>query len=73
MGLRTRLRFYLPIAAHTVLENIFTSQPIIEYHKSTRNQHIQQLYAKGELMSDLSKMFGVSPQRISQIVHGQHH
>ncbi len=72
-GLEARLRFY-QISAKIVLNNVFTGQsPHILHQKaiSARNQHIKRLYADGELMSDLSREYGVSRQRISQIVHGQ--
>ena len=72
-GLETLLRFYRQ-AAKTVLNNIFIGQspPILRQKAlSARNQRIKRLYAEGELMSDLSREYGISRQRISQIVHGQ--
>jgi hypothetical protein len=37
--------------------------------KIVRNNLIRQRYAEGDLMSDLSSEYGLSRQRISQIVH----
>lgn len=72
-GLETQLRFYRQ-AAKTVLNNIFVGQSpqiLIQKALSARNQRIRQLYAAGEFMSDLSREYGISHQRISQIVHGR--
>jgi len=71
-GFSPQLRFY-PDVAKTVLFHTFSEfSPSIQHQKavSSRNQRIRQLYADGELMIDLSKMYGISCQRISQIVHG---
>jgi Mor family transcriptional regulator len=35
----------------------------------TRNQQIRERYAAGERLSDLAREFGISPQRVYQIVH----
>ncbi len=40
-------------------------------HLVDRNQQIRDRYDAGESLSDLAKAFGISPQRISQIIHGR--
>jgi DNA invertase Pin-like site-specific DNA recombinase len=72
-GLETRLRFYR-LAAKTILNNVFKGQsPRILQTKTllTRNQSIQALYAEGSLMADLADDYGISHQRVYQIVYGQ--
>ena len=72
-GLETRLRFYR-LAAKTILNNIFTGQsPRVLQAKTilTRDQSIQARYAEGSLMADLADDYGISHQRIYQIVYGQ--
>ncbi len=34
-----------------------------------RNQQIRERYTAGERLSDLARKFGISPQRVYQIVH----
>ncbi len=74
-GVQTPLRLHLVMAACQLLETIFPGVPrrrtCPNPAKVTRNEFIRQRYAAGELMSDLSKEFGISSQRISQIVHDQ--
>ncbi|KAB2902110.1 MAG: hypothetical protein F9K27_17705 [Anaerolineae bacterium] len=72
-GLETLLRFYRR-AAKIVLNNIFIGQsPRILQAKTllTRNQSIQALYAEGELLCDIAQDYGISYQRVWQIVQGQ--
>jgi len=72
-GLETLLRFYRR-AAKTVLNNIFIGQsPRILQAKTllSRNQRIQALYAEGELLCDIAQDYGISSQRVWQIVQGQ--
>ncbi|MFC1959251.1 helix-turn-helix domain-containing protein [Chloroflexota bacterium] len=37
-----------------------------------RNQAIRARYKTGESLSDLARLFGLSPQRVYQIVRGKH-
>lgn len=72
-GLETQLRFYRQ-AAKTVLNNIFIGQPSRILQAKTllsRNQRIQALYAEGELLCDIAQDYGISYQRVWQIVQGQ--
>lgn len=72
-GLETLLRFYRR-AAKTVLNNIFIGQPPRILQAKTllsRNQRIQALYAEGELLCDIARDYGISSQRVWQIVQGQ--
>ena len=39
--------------------------------QTNRNQHIRERHAAGETISDLAREFGISPQRMSQIVRGK--
>ena len=39
--------------------------------KPARNQEIRARYGQGETMVDLAATFGVSQQRVSQIIRGQ--
>lgn len=73
-GLGTRLRFYMELAPTLVLEHIFTELPPKVAQQNAilaRNQDILARFALGELGSDLAKEYGLSHQRISQIVYGQ--
>lgn len=69
------LRPQLLIAAFQMLEAIFPGVPQRRTPPNppqvTRNTSIRQRYAEGEPMSDLAREFGISFQRISQIVHYQ--
>ena len=49
----------------------FPEKPINLSHvkKSERNAQIRARYANGEALSDLAREFGLSPQRVYQIVH----
>lgn len=38
-----------------------------------RNAQIRDLAARGEAQSDIASAFGLSPQRVFQIVHGRNH
>ena len=72
-GLETRLRFYR-LAAKTILNNVFKGQSTRILQAKTvlaRNQSIQALYTEGSLMADLADDFGISHQRVYQIVYGQ--
>jgi plasmid maintenance system antidote protein VapI len=39
--------------------------------KPTRNQEIRERYTKGETVVDLAAAFGISQQRVSQILQGK--
>jgi hypothetical protein len=72
-GLETRLRFYR-LAAKTILNNVFKGQSsrILQAKTIlTRDQRIQAMYAEGSLMADLADYYGISHQRVYQIVYGQ--
>jgi hypothetical protein len=72
-GLETRLRFYR-LAAKTILNNVFKGQSsrILQAKTIlTRDQRIQAMYAEGSLMADLADDYGISHQRVYQIVYGQ--
>ena len=72
-GLETRLRFYR-LAAKTILNNVFKGQSSRILQAKTllaRDQSIQALYAEGSLMADLADDYGISHQRVYQIVYGQ--
>ncbi len=74
MGGSVPLYIYLGVSALTVLENVFPMIPdtsAFYQSKSVRNHQIRARYASGELMIDLSRDYGISPQRVSQIIHGQ--
>jgi hypothetical protein len=61
----------MTFAADRILRDIF---PVIDLHiasnqpQTDRNRLIYERYHAGELMSELSEAFGISRQRISQIV-----
>lgn len=50
------------------LTGIKSAQPNV-----SRNEAIRHRYAKGESLSDLASEYGISPQRVYQIVHWRHH
>jgi hypothetical protein len=72
-GVGTLFRLQERLAGYRLLERIFTSFPQprqpMNPMLATRNALIQERYAEGDLMSDLSREYGISLQRISQIVH----
>ncbi|KAB2903687.1 MAG: hypothetical protein F9K27_12110 [Anaerolineae bacterium] len=39
--------------------------------KTRRNQELRQQYANGESIPDLAKVFGISEQRVHQILRGR--
>ena len=39
--------------------------------QTNRNQQIRERHSAGETISDLAREFGISPQRVSQIVRGR--
>jgi len=48
----------------------YQSPPIAQKHLFlTRNHDIRTRYAQGEVMTDLGREYGISCQRVSQIVH----
>jgi Mor family transcriptional regulator len=62
------------LAAKTILNNVFKGQsPRILQAKThlARNQSILARYAEGSLMADLADDYGISHQRVYQIVYGQ--
>ena len=74
-GLEARLRFSQE-ARDIILQHITFAPPPLQITKkriiSARNRAIRTRHAAGEHMSDLAREYGVSHQRISQIVHGRH-
>ncbi len=73
-GLKDQLRKNPHLAPLLVLEHVFTEpSPKLAQHNAiiARNQEILLRHAQGELGSDLAKEYGLSGQRISQIVYGQ--
>ena len=72
-GLKPLLRLLEKRAAFAFLDQIFPEIPQIRMSPSpkrvSRNELIRERYEEGEFMSDLSREYGVSRQRISQIVH----
>ena len=52
---------------------LLPDKPINRNHfkKSERNAEIIARHAAGEGLSDLARYYGLSPQRVSQIVRGQ--
>jgi hypothetical protein len=40
--------------------------------KTLRNQELQQRFDAGDRITDLAAEYGISPQRVSQIVRGKH-
>lgn len=72
-GVETLLRPEVRVAAFQMLETIFPYIPRRWNSKTprkvSRNEIIRQRFAAGEPMSDLSSEYGISRQRISQIVH----
>ncbi|MBZ0282519.1 MAG: hypothetical protein K8L97_17395 [Anaerolineae bacterium] len=53
-----------------LLEFIGLKRDIVEH---SRSELIRMRYAAGEKLFDLAGIFGISPQRIYQIVHGKQH
>jgi Mor transcription activator family len=51
----------------------FPDKPISQRHvkKSERNAEIRRRFAAGEGLSDLAREYGLTPQRVYQIVHGK--
>ena len=49
----------------------FPDKPITKKHvkKSERNSEIRRRFAAGEGLSDLAREYGLTPQRVCQIVH----
>ena len=39
----------------------------------TRNELVRLRFAAGETISELGRAFGISPQRVSQIIQGKNH
>lgn len=73
-GLKNQLRKNPHLAPLVVLEHIFTEpSPKLAQQNAiiARNQEILLRHAQGELGTDLAKEYGLSGQRISQIVYGQ--
>jgi hypothetical protein len=72
-GLKPLLRLLEKRAAFAFLDQIFPEIPQIRMSPSpkrvSRNELIRDRYEEGEFMSDLSREYGISRQRISQIVH----
>jgi len=56
-----------------MLNPYIPDQPINRNHvkKSDRNQEIIAWHAAGEGLSELARYYGLSPQRVNQIVHGK--
>ena len=70
-GLETRLRFY-STSVKTVLRGIFRHHQryiAVNHHQTYRNQQITERFTAGESSYDLAKEFGLSRQRIYQIIH----
>jgi transposase-like protein len=53
-------------AVQHILSILYRNQPI---SNKLRDEIIRERYAAGEALSDLAREFGVSPQRVYQIVH----
>ena len=68
----------LEAAIQTILTRLyagfsFPDKPINQNHvkKSARNTEIRTRFAAGEGLSDLAREYGLTPQRVYQIVHGK--
>ncbi len=72
-GFNTLLRLLEKRAAFALLDQTFPELPQLRSlpnpEQVTRNGLIRERYEEGEFMSDLSREYGISRQRISQIVN----
>jgi hypothetical protein len=65
------------LAAFHIIEMLydtpFPAEPQNDWipEETQRNAEIRQRYAEGELVRDLAQDFGISEQRVSQIVRGR--
>ncbi len=73
IGLSGRKLLHLRRIAETVLKFVSLLYPASFLSTIERNQLIQARYAQGIGLSALAEQFGISPQRVYQIVHGKHH
>lgn len=60
----------LPSVIQWLLDYIGITQ---ENLPDNRNARIRERFALGEALSDLAREFGISPQRVYQIVRGRNH
>ena len=65
-------------AAQRILNLLYGDQPPSKFpisnltpKKTRRNQELRQRYADGESVPDLAKAFGISEQRVHQILRGK--
>ncbi|MDK3160759.1 helix-turn-helix domain-containing protein [Kamptonema cortianum] len=61
-------RFSLTALAQWLLKHCGIMRQNIPYN---RNERIRQRYATGEALSDLAREYGISPQRVYQIVRNR--
>jgi hypothetical protein len=69
--------YNISVATQCVIKQLYKDYPPAEalYYKNIparkRNQEIVQRYANGESLSNLSTIYGISEQRIHQIIRGR--
>ena len=63
---------FLPEATRIIAAKIYEDRPLHLYirEKRTRNQQIWQLFDDNVSIHQLSIRFGISEQRVHQIIHG---
>ena len=63
------------LAAALVLQLLYSTPkpPEKPFSKKERNNFIRARYAGGETMESLAREFGITVQRVYQIVHHRHH
>jgi hypothetical protein len=64
---------FLPEATRIIAAKIYDGQPVQLYirEKRARNQQIRRLFDDGVSMHQLSIRFGISEQRVHQLIHGR--
>ena len=73
-GLKALLRLPIGWSVIVVLESIFTDfspRKAKETLLLARNRRIRERFALGESTQNLAREFGISRQRVYQIMHGQ--
>jgi hypothetical protein len=76
-GLKPPACFDIWLATFHIVENLYDTpfptepQNDLQPPQPERNEEIRQRHAEGELVRDLAQDFGISEQRVSQIVRGR--
>lgn len=73
MGLEDISRFNISRAAAITIARLYPSVPesIVSPIKTERKNEIRRLYADGVSIVELARAFGISKQRVDQIIKGK--